>query len=138
MNYFIFAFIALVALVGVNAQSPPVWKMCPTSGNGLAVSSVDISLTGRNIAITLDGKVNERVTAGALVIDVTYSGAVIDTENFDLKDSVHLPAGPGAFHFVKTVAIPAVAPAGDYSLAMHYNDQKSTELACIQVNFTLS
>ncbi len=65
------------------------------------------------LQINLQGQVSETVSKGQVAVGVLFLGVPLHQETDDLSEGTHLPCGPGAFQYVKSVNIPDIAPDGE-------------------------
>jgi ML domain len=89
---------------------------------------------GKNISISLEGVLDEEVTAGAVKVVVSLMGVPILTENLnlctDLRPEVTCPIEEGPWALNTTQTVPSNIPSGTYTVLTNVTDQNNQVLSC--------
>ncbi|KAH7511266.1 hypothetical protein JRO89_XSUnG0213300 [Xanthoceras sorbifolium] len=80
---------------------------------------------------------DEAISGGKLVIDVSYFGWSIHSETHDLCDETSCPVTSGDFIVAHSQVLPGFTPPGSYSLKMRMLDGNKHELTCITFDFSI-
>ena len=97
---------------------------------------------GTTVTITASGSSSEAVADGSYSLEADYLGIPLTTLTGDICAAdapvkIKCPQPAGAQTISGSFAIPAEAPAGDYTLVIKANTKDSKELICLNVSFTL-
>ncbi|GFH26174.1 ML domain-containing protein [Haematococcus lacustris] len=117
------------------------WRPCSDSEGPIAVSDVTLTpdppVIGSPATFAVHGSSSLAVPAGAVEIQVSFSGIQIYSESQDLcsKTACPVPPGPVTINIVED--LPPIAPPGDYGLRVIGTDAAGNELMCLDVDFEL-
>ncbi|CAA0837777.1 MD-2-related lipid recognition domain-containing protein / ML domain-containing protein [Striga hermonthica] len=125
----------------INAASTS-FRACSSKANyAVNISELDIDpypiSKGKNTKFQLSASTDEEISGGKLVIDVSYFGFHIRTENHNLCEETSCPVPAGDFKVTHTQELPGYTPPGSYSLQMKMVDSSNKELACITFSFSI-
>jgi hypothetical protein len=92
---------------------------------------------GQPINVTVNGSLDEQITAGQYSASAKYEGFPLPGESGSLSDLAPLPWAQGVFGFVYSFPIPSSAPSGKYTAQLSAVDQNKSTLFCINLAFSL-
>ncbi|XP_062003672.1 uncharacterized protein LOC133721156 [Rosa rugosa] len=103
---------------------------------GLDINPYPIA-RGKPASFNIAATTGEPITGGKLVIDVSYFGWHIHSENHDLCSETSCPVSIGDFVVAHSQELPGYTPPGSYSLKMKMYDGNKQELTCIAFDFDI-
>ncbi|KAL6138280.1 hypothetical protein ACLB2K_063563 [Fragaria x ananassa] len=103
---------------------------------GLDINPYPIA-RGKPASFNIAATTGESITGGKLVIDVSYFGWHIHSENHDLCSETSCPVSIGDFVVAHSQELPGYTPPGSYSLKMKMYDANKQELTCITFDFDI-
>ncbi|KAL6145440.1 PREDICTED: putative phosphatidylglycerol/phosphatidylinositol transfer protein DDB_G0282179 [Fragaria vesca subsp. vesca] len=103
---------------------------------GLDINPYPIA-RGKPASFNIAATTGESITGGKLVIDVSYFGWHIHSENHDLCSETSCPVSVGDFVVAHSQELPGYTPPGSYSLKMKMYDANKQELTCIAFDFDI-
>ncbi|PRQ44194.1 putative ML domain, phosphatidylinositol/phosphatidylglycerol transfer protein [Rosa chinensis] len=103
---------------------------------GLDINPYPIA-RGKPASFNIAATTGESITGGKLVIDVSYFGWHIHSENHDLCSETSCPVSIGDFVVAHSQELPGYTPPGSYSLKMKMYDGNKQELTCIAFDFDI-
>ncbi|XP_050383468.1 uncharacterized protein LOC126800196 [Argentina anserina] len=103
---------------------------------GLDINPYPIA-RGKPASFNIAATTGESITGGKLVIDVSYFGWHIHSENHDLCSETSCPVSVGDFMVAHSQELPGYTPPGSYSLKMKMYDANKNELTCIAFDFDI-
>ncbi|KAL6141626.1 hypothetical protein ACLB2K_059914 [Fragaria x ananassa] len=103
---------------------------------GLDINPYPIA-RGKPASFNIAATTGESITGGKLVIDVSYFGWHIHSENHDLCSETSCPVSIGDFVVAHSQELPGYTPPGSYSLKMKMYDANKQELTCIAFDFDI-
>ncbi|XP_051131848.1 uncharacterized protein LOC127251934 [Andrographis paniculata] len=103
--------------------------------NDLQIDPYPIS-RGVNTTFQMAASTAEPISSGKLVIEVSYFGFHIYTEEHDLCKETSCPVSIGDFLVSHAQALPGLTPPGSYSLKMKMMNGKK-QLTCITFDFSI-
>ncbi|KAL6133737.1 hypothetical protein ACLB2K_065971 [Fragaria x ananassa] len=103
---------------------------------GLDINPYPIA-RGKPASFNIAATTGESITGGKLVIDVSYFGWHIHSENHDLCSETSCPVSIGDFMVAHSQELPGYTPPGSYSLKMKMYDANKQELTCIAFDFDI-
>ncbi|KAG2487052.1 hypothetical protein HYH03_014298 [Edaphochlamys debaryana] len=131
---------ALAFLAGCTADQM-TWSPCDNELTAFVPSSVTLTpdppVIGSPATFVITGEIANDLQGGSVDMTVSFSGLPIYSSSSDLcsKTTCPVPAGPIALTLVE--ALPPIAPPGDYGLQVVARGSDGSELACVNVNFSL-
>ncbi|KAL3642786.1 hypothetical protein CASFOL_013601 [Castilleja foliolosa] len=135
----VFALCLLVPLISAKTTSV---KYCNTKNNyAVKVNALDIDpypiSKGKNTKFQITASTDEAISGGKLVIDVSYFGFHIHSEDHDLCDETSCPVSAGEFNVTHAQELPGYTPPGSYTLEMKMVDGGGKQLTCITFGFSI-
>ncbi|CAA0818765.1 MD-2-related lipid recognition domain-containing protein / ML domain-containing protein [Striga hermonthica] len=133
---------ALCLLVPYISAASTGFRACskktdyPVKISGLDIDPYPIS-KGKTTKYQFTASTGEAISGGKLVIDVSYFGFHVHSENHDLCDETPCPVPAGDFNVTRTQELPGYTPPGSYTLQMKMVDSSNKELACITFSFSI-
>ncbi|KAF8396352.1 hypothetical protein HHK36_017969 [Tetracentron sinense] len=117
-------------------------KYCDKKGNyDVKVHGVKISpdpvVRGEPASFIISATAGQAISGGTLVIDVSYFGWHIHSENHDLCSETSCPVSVGDFVLSHSQILPGITPPGSYTLTMKLKDGKGQQLTCINFDFSI-
>ncbi|CAN6476283.1 unnamed protein product [Victoria cruziana] len=133
-----------VAAVVLLLASPIVAKdvsYCNGRDNyAVKVKGLDINpdpvVRGEPATFSILATTEEPITAGKLIIEVSYFGFHIHSETHDLCTETICPAS-GDFVLEHSQSLPGFTPPGNYWLTMKMISPKGNQLTCINFGFSI-
>ncbi|PIN06816.1 putative protein, contains ML domain [Handroanthus impetiginosus] len=134
--------VALCLLVPlISAKSTDV-RYCnkktsyPVKVCGLDINPYPIS-RGKNTTFEISAYTDEAISGGKLVIDVSYFGFHIHSEDHNLCQETSCPVSVGDFIVSHSQELPGITPPGSYTLKMTMLDAYKKQLTCITFDFSI-
>ncbi|XP_010247799.1 PREDICTED: putative phosphatidylglycerol/phosphatidylinositol transfer protein DDB_G0282179 [Nelumbo nucifera] len=132
-------FVAFLLVPSIRAMEI---KYCDKKGNyAVKVNGVEMSpdpvVRGKPATFSLAATTGQTINGGKLVIEVSYFGVHIHTENHDLCAETSCPVAIGDFVLAHTQTLPAFTPPGSYTLKMKMTDKSGHQLTCIAFDFNI-
>jgi len=137
------ALLLLATLVVASQAFNPDWSVCDKS-TSYPYTPTSIVLNeppwiGHSIAVNVTGKLTgPDVASGTGEIKVTFMGVQIFDQMTQLSDWGKPPFHAGDVDLSYAIPIPAVAPKGQYVVNVDFKDTSKNELACVNLNLSLS
>ncbi|KAK9279008.1 hypothetical protein L1049_012683 [Liquidambar formosana] len=146
-------FTSFVLLPSIQAKAKDV-KYCDKKGNyAVKVQGIEISpdpvVTGKPATFNISASTGETISGGKLIIEVSYFGVRVHTENHDLCEESSCPISVGNFVLSHAQTLPGFTPPvfhmtdstsfiqGKYTLKMKMEDENGHQLTCITFNFNI-
>ncbi|PON98367.1 MD-2-related lipid-recognition domain containing protein [Trema orientale] len=128
-------------LIAPLAQATDV-KYCDTQKNYLVkVNGLDIDpnpvVRGKPATFKISATTDTPLSGGKLVVDVSYFGLHIHSEDHDLCTETSCPVSIGDFVVSHSQVLPGFTPPGTYKLTMKMNDENGHQLTCINFSFSI-
>ncbi|KAK6147383.1 hypothetical protein DH2020_018295 [Rehmannia glutinosa] len=134
----LFALCLLVPLI--SAKSTDV-RYCNKKDYAVKVSGLEINpypiSRGKLTTFEIAASTNEAISGGKLVIDVSYFGFHIHSEDHDLCSETSCPVSVGDFVVSHSQELPGITPPGSYTLKMTMVDANKKQLTCITFDFSI-
>ncbi|KAG2427647.1 hypothetical protein HXX76_012297 [Chlamydomonas incerta] len=117
------------------------WVPCDAGLTAFSPSSVvltpDPPVIGSPATFVISGDIGNELQGGSVDMTVSFSGLPIYSSSSDLctKTTCPVPAGPISLTIVQL--LPPIAPPGDYGLQVVARGPDGSELACVNVAFSL-
>eukprot|EP00754_Rhynchopus_humris_P024540 Rhum_TRINITY_DN14899_c13_g1::Rhum_TRINITY_DN14899_c13_g1_i1::g.125580::m.125580 len=117
-------------------EDHPVLKICDAESSVFKVAADGLSVTpyppraGAHFTVSLNGFVQEELTAIKMSISVHYGVIPIVTTDVQLCKEIHCPIPKGDFKLNKDVDFPSAAPSGHYTIAVKGVNQLGHEVLC--------
>jgi len=92
---------------------------------------------GKPASFNIAATTGEAISGGKLVIDVSYFGWHIHSEDHDLCSETSCPVSIGDFVVSHSQELPGFTPPGSYSLKMTMYDGNKHALTCIAFDFDI-
>eukprot|EP00030_Apusomonadida_sp_AF-17_P004198 a508552_2180.p1 GENE.a508552_2180~~a508552_2180.p1 ORF type:complete len:157 (+),score=66.35 a508552_2180:36-473(+) len=134
----------VLALAVVALAAPAVlgisWTSCGTTADHLHVSSIQISpetpVAGGEIAVTIDGTLDEPVNAGTVSLQFLWGHVAVANKDMPLCGAVGsmgatCPVPAGAFSHKSTFTLPQDIPHGSYTGKIRAVDENNEEILCL-------
>lgn len=135
------AALALCLLPLPSAHATDVSYCDKKTEYSVKVSGVEISpypvVRGQAATFSISATTGEAITGGKMVIEVSYFGWHIHSENHDLCEETSCPVSEGDFVISHSQVLPGFTPPGSYSLKMKMYDGNNQELTCIGFDFSI-
>jgi len=149
--------VAIVALLSQAGESIPLrhrpadlpdapfqWQNCGDASYKLEVTDMTLlpypPVPGKNVTATIKGRLEEQVTGGDWQTKIYYGplpGPSSSGKICDALTDCKCPCGPGDLTVVQHIAIPTVAPKGNYKGTFTATDQAIKPFACVSFSFTI-
>lgn len=114
---------------------------CTRKGYAVMVHGVEINpnpvIRGEEAKFSISATTEAPLTGGKLIIEVSYFGIHIHTEEHDLCEETSCPVSSGDFVISHSQVLPIFTPPGSYKLKMRLKDG-DVELTCISFSFTIT
>ncbi|XP_030960728.1 uncharacterized protein LOC126724783 [Quercus robur] len=136
------AIISLVLVPSAQATTTDV-KYCdkkadyPVKVSGVVVSPNPV-VSGKPATFNISATTGKPISSGKVVIDVSYFGVHVHTENHDLSEEISCPIAAGKFVLSHSQTLPGFTPPGSYTLKMTLEDGNNQLLTCISFKFSIS
>ncbi|GFQ03501.1 putative phosphatidylglycerol/ phosphatidylinositol transfer protein ddb_g0282179 [Phtheirospermum japonicum] len=135
----VFALCLLVPLI--SAKTTDVEYCSKKTDYAVKVNALDIDpypiSKGKNTKFQITASTNEAISGGKLVIDVSYFGFHLHSEDHDLCVETSCPVSVGDFNVTHAQALPLYTPPGSYTLQMKMVDGGGHQLTCITFGFSI-
>eukprot|EP00026_Physarum_polycephalum_P019766 Phypoly_transcript_21934.p1 GENE.Phypoly_transcript_21934~~Phypoly_transcript_21934.p1 ORF type:complete len:152 (+),score=13.05 Phypoly_transcript_21934:139-594(+) len=136
-----FSIIIFVLLLGF--VSADIWSSCDTIVYNLNITNVTISpsapVAGHNLTIAFSGNLDKNVTNGTQTLVIKYAGFItILSQTSWLCDGHACPISAGNFSTNITSTLDGSSPVGQYNYQVTLADEKSEEISCFNIGFSLS
>eukprot|EP00198_Chlamydomonas_reinhardtii_P011890 XP_001701227.1 predicted protein [Chlamydomonas reinhardtii] len=131
----------LLMAVSLTCADKMSWTPCDAGLTEFSPSSVvltpDPPVIGSPATFVISGDIGNELPGGSVDMTVSFSGLPIYSSTSDLctKTTCPVPAGPIAITIVQV--LPPIAPPGDYGLQVVARGPDGSELACVNVAFSL-
>jgi hypothetical protein len=126
------------------AQVPIPYDNCGGASDHIKVSSATASVwppvPGQQVTISLQGALNELLTGGSYIVQVSFDGFPIVNQQGFLKDlpNITWPIQAGPINIQKTVTVPTIVPAGSNVVVnVSALDQNGQSLVCFGIAVTV-
>ncbi|KAL0346938.1 UNVERIFIED_CONTAM: hypothetical protein Scaly_1709800 [Sesamum calycinum] len=103
--------------------------------HGISPSSENENL--EHAFVFMFAKLDEAIKGGKLVIDVSYFGFHIHSEDHNLCAETSCPVTVGDFVVSHSQELPGITPPGSYTLKMTMVDEHKKQLTCITFDFSI-
>ncbi|EXC12978.1 hypothetical protein L484_016908 [Morus notabilis] len=114
---------------------------CTKKAYDVTVKGVEINpdpvVRGKPATFSISATTEAPLSGGKLVIDVSYFGLHVRTEEHKLCEETSCPVSIGDFVISHSQVLPGFTPPGSYKLKMKLTDDGKRELTCISFGFSI-
>lgn len=134
-------FLLWVCLTLPSIYAKPV-KYCDRKGNyAVKVKGVEFEpdpvKPGEAAVFKIYASSGEEISAGTVVIDVSYFGVHVHEEKIDLCQETSCPISAGNFVLSHSQTLPVFTPPGLYTLKMQVQGSGDSVLTCVSFKFKI-